>query len=234
VVEVLLASVSPRQLLTGKVIGIGITALFQFVLWTAVIAVGLYIFRLTFFPDLLDPSHIVEQMSQDVAQQALDEFALTARSYNDFVDLVYRDIHFPNMLTFFILFFIGGYFFYGSFFAMIGAAMGSASDGQQYIIPISVVLILSLLSGYYVIYHPDTTLAETLSYLPFTSPVIMMIELSKGFTEGNVWQIYLALIILFLSSLLLFSIAGRIYKNGILQFGHRLRFGMMLKWLRKG
>jgi ABC-2 type transport system permease protein len=233
VVEVLLASVSPRQLLTGKVIGIGITALLQFVLWTTVIAVGLYVFRQTFFPDLLDPTLLVEQMSQDVAQQALDEFALTARSYNDFVDLVYRDIHFTNMLIFFVLFFLGGYFFYGSFFAMIGAAMGSESDGQQYIIPISIVLILSLLSGYYVIYHPETMLAEILGYLPFTSPVIMMIELSKGFSEGTVWQIYLALFILFLSSIILFGVAGRIYKNGILQFGHRLRFGMFLRWLKK-
>ena len=233
VVEVLLASVSPKQLLTGKVIGIGVTALLQFIVWTLLIGVGLFIFRQTFFPDLLDPSLLVEQMSQDVAQQALDEFALTARSYNDFVDLVYRDIHFTNMLFFFVLFFLGGYFFYGSFFAMIGAAMGSESDGQQYIIPISIVLILSLLSGYYVMYHPDTTLSAILGYLPFTSPVIMMIELSKGFSEGSVWQIYVALAVLFLSSIFLFGIAGRIYKNGILQFGHRLRFGLLLRWLKK-
>jgi len=233
VVEVLLASVSPKQLLMGKVIGIGVTALLQFIVWASIIGVGLYVFRQTFFPDLLDPSLLLEQMTQDVAQQAMNEFALTARSYNDFVDLVYRDIHFTNMLIFFVLFFLGGYFFYGSFFAMIGAAMGSESDGQQYIIPISVVLILSLLSGYYVIYHPDTYMADILSYLPFTSPVIMMIELSKGFTEGSVWQIYLALFILLISSVVLFGIAGRIYKNGILQFGHRLRFGMLIRWLKK-
>ncbi len=233
VIEVLLASVHPRQLLTGKVLGIGITALVQFVLWGLIIGIGLYLFRQTFFPDLLDPTLLVEQMSQDVAQQALDEFVLTARNYNDFVDLVYRDIHFTNMLLFFVLFFLGAYFFYGSFFAMIGSAMGSESDGQQYIIPISIVLVLSILSGYYVIYNPQTSLAEILGYLPFTSPVVMMIELSRGFSEGDVWKIYFSLFLIFLAGFILFRLAGRIYKNGILQFGHRLKFRLIIRWLKK-
>jgi ABC-2 type transport system permease protein len=233
IVEVLLASVSPRQLLGGKVCGIGITALIQFVLWVALVAIGLYIFRQTFFPDLLNPEVLTEQFSAEAAQVLQDELAVTARIYNEFVDLVYRDIHYGNMLIFFTLFFIGAYLFYGAFFAMIGAAMGSESDGQQYIIPISLMLIISVFSGYYVIHYPQTGLSEFLGFLPFTAPVVMMIQLSNGFESGESWQLFLSLFILFVSSGFVFVAAGKIYKNGILQFGHRLRLSQLLNWLKK-
>lgn len=232
ITEVLVAAVSPKHLLTGKILGVGITAILQFILWVVIIGVGLYIFRFTFFPDIFDPGVVAEQVSDSVAQQQSDMKSMN-ESYNAFVDLVYNQIHFVNMLLFFVVFFIGSFLFYGAFFAAIGSAMGSESDGQQYIIPLNIILVLALVSGYQTIYYPDSLWAAIAAFLPFTSSVAMMVNIGSGFSEGTVWQLYLAIFILFISAFLMLYIASRIYKNGILQFGHRLRLGLLFKWTKK-
>ena len=225
IVEVLLSSVKARQLMTGKVLGIGFSAFFQFIVWTLIIGFGLYMFRMTVFPDIFSGSFLASQANNaDVGNTIVNQSPL--------VSLIYQEIQYANMLVFFTLFFIGGYLFYGSFFAMIGASMGSESDGQQFVIPINILLFLAVLSGAYVIYYPGI-LAEWLSFIPFTSPMVMMIRLANGFQDGGTWQIYMALIILFVSAFAMLLIAGRIYKNGILRFNHRLSLKMLFKWVRK-
>lgn len=234
IIEVLLASASPKQLLIGKVFGIGITALFQFLIWIVVIGVGLFFLRETLFPDVFDPSNMsFQQMSKEVARLTQSRLELNARDYNAFVELVYSSIRFENMLPFFLLFFVGGYVFYGSFFSAIGSSIGSESDGQQFIIPILFLLVLSLFSGYYAIYFPSNGLTTVFSYLPFTSPVVMLVKLGQGFSANQSWHIYLSLLTLLLAALFMFWIAGKIYSNGILQFGHRLRVKHLFKWLKK-
>ena len=226
IVEVLLASVSPRQLLSGKVLGIGVSAIVQVAVWTVIIGIGLYFMRVSLFPDLLSPEMVANQLSGEVLESQ------NWSSQGPFVELIYQKIQFGNMLIFFVLFFITGYLFYGAFFAMIGASMGSESDGQQFIIPIT-LLLASLASGYFVIYFPDSSLSTWFGFIPFTSPVVMMVELSNGFGEGEAWRLYFSLFLLLVSSFVMLFLAGRIYKNGILQFGHRLRIGMFLKWIKK-
>ena len=233
VVELLLAAVSPKELLTGKILGIGVTALFQFLIWVVLITGGLMLFRSYFFPDVFDPSLIANQMSENVANQMADEFNLSLVAYNDFVDLVYRQIQFSTMVLFFILFFIGGYLFYGGFFAMLGSSMGSESDGQQYLIPISLLLVLAILSGYFAVYYPNHTLTSVALFVPFSTPVVAMVKLGIGFESGEAWQFYFSLFTLFIFGVLVLSLAGRVYKNGILQFGHRLRLNLLLKWIKK-
>jgi len=137
------------------------------------------------------------------------------------------------MITFFILFFIAGYFFYGALFAALGSTMGSESDGQQFVIPLIVVLFLSLYAGYYSLYFPENGLSQLFHYLPFTSPVVVMVKLSQGYDLGHAYEIYVSLIVLMLSAILMLLLASRLYKNGILQFGHRLRLKHLLKWLKK-
>lgn len=227
IVEVLLSSVSARQLLTGKILGIGFSAFLQFVVWGVIISAGLWVLRLTFFPDLLDPALVAGQMGGEA--QEFNDFS----NQSPFVELIYRQIQYANMLFFFFLFFVAGYLFYSSFFAMIGAAMGSESDGQQFVIPIVMILLLAVVAGYYEIYHPDTVLSDWLGFIPFTSPTVMMVELSYGFSDGGAWKIYLSLTILLLSALLLLLLAARTYRNGILQFGHRLKLPILLRWLKK-
>src|SRR5690554_6381518 len=108
IVEVLLSSVIARQLLTGKVLEIGFSALIQFTAWVVIIGFGLYVFRLTLFPDMLCAGFVADEMAKEGAQNPLS-------NQSPFVELIYSQIHYTNMLIFFTLFFLGGYLFYGSF-----------------------------------------------------------------------------------------------------------------------
>lgn len=226
IIEVLLSSVNARQLLTGKVLGVGFSALVQFAAWVIIIGTGLYLFRLTLFPDMFSAGFVADEVAKT-------DFSYELANQSPFVELIYNQIQYMNMLIFFALFFIGGYLFYGSFFAMIGASMGSESDGQQFIIPLTLLLFSAILSGYYVVYYPSTTLSTWLGFIPFTSPMVMMVDLSNGFADGSAWKLILSIIILFASAFLMMIIAGRIYKNGILRFNHRLKLRMLIKWTKK-
>ncbi|MFN5031173.1 MAG: ABC transporter permease [Flavobacteriia bacterium] len=232
IVEVLLATVRPNQLLGGKIIGIGLAAFLQFAVWMIIVGAGLYYLRETLFPDMLNASNFdIVQLTKD-AQTNADQL-FTSKEYNEFVNLVFERIQFVNMSGFFSLFFIGGYLFYGSLFASIGSTSGSESDGQQFVLPIIFMLTLALYAGYYTLQNPAAELTSWFHYLPFTSPVVVMVRLSQGYEPGQGYQIWLSLLILLVSAALLLSFAGRLYKNGILQFGHRLRLATLLKWVRK-
>lgn len=234
IVEVLLASVKPKQLLLGKLTGVGLAAFVQFLIWFVIIATGLYLMRETMFPAMYDASQLdIVQLTQDVQNQTLQEQMYATNDYNHMVDLVYERINFATMITFFILFFIGGYLFYGSFFAAIGSTAGTESDGQQFIVPILLILGLSAYAGYYTIMNPETDLATVFHYLPFTSPVVVMVKLAQGYEAGHAYEIWVAFIVLLISAFIFISVAARLYKNGLLQFGHRLQLKHLIKWLKK-
>lgn len=234
IVEVLLATIKPRELMLGKIIGIGLSAFIQFFIWVLFIGIGLYVMRESLFPDLLDPSNMnISQMTQEMKSLSMQEQYVSAKEYNEFVELVYSRIQFGNMLAYFALFFALGYLFYGTFFAALGAVSGSESDGQQFVIPLLIVLLLSLYAGNMAVQNPDHQLTTYFSMIPFTSPVVCLVKIAQGYPEGSVYQLYLSLIILLVSALLMLFISGRLYQNGILQFGHRLRLKHLFKWLKR-
>lgn len=234
IVEVILASVSPNELMLGKIMGIGLAAFLQFAVWILVIGVGLYLMRETLFLDMLDASNLnIQQLTIEANSQSSEESILAAREYNQFVELVYNRVQFVNMTFFFILFFIGGYLFYGSIFAAIGATMGSESDGQQFVLPLIFLLCFSLYAGYFAMNYPESDYVAWMQFLPFTSPVVVMVKLAQGYESGAVYQIYISLFILIASAFLMMGLAARLYKNGILQFGHRVRFRHIFKWLKR-
>ena len=233
IVEVLLGSVSPKQLMLGKIIGIGLAAFFQFVIWTILIGIGLYFMRENLFPDLLDASKMnITELSNEVLSHTSQEQFFANREYNEFVELVYERINFTFMTGYFILFFIIGYFFYGTLFAAIGASSGSESDGQQFVLPLIFMLCFALYSGYYSMQNPTSSMAILFHYLPFTSPVVVMVKLSQGYETGHFYELFLSLLVLILSALVVLSLAGRIYANGILQFGHRVRLKHLFRWMK--
>lgn len=233
IVEVLMGTCSPNQLMTGKILGVGMSAMLQFLIWTVIIGTGLYFMRETLFLDMLDPKNLNFEELAIAGDESYAQQQFAAIEYNQFVSLVYTQVKFSVMLSFFVVFFIGGYLFYASFFASLGASMGTESDGQQFVLPLVFILLLAVYSGYYVMNYPETTLAQWMHYLPFTSPVVVMVKLTQGYPPGQDYQIYFSMFILFVSAILMLLVAARIYKNGILQFGHRLRFGHLIKWLRK-
>lgn len=233
IVEVLMATCSPNQLMLGKIVGVGMSALVQFLIWIIVIGAGLYFMRETLFIDVLDPSKMnIQELTLQAESQSFAQQQYAAMEYNAFVELVYSQIKFGVMIPFFLLFFTVGYLFYAAFFAALGASMGTESDGQQFVLPLFFVLLLALYSGYYFMNYPESELAAWLHYLPFTSPVVVMVKLGQGYPAGQEYQLYLSLIILFLSAFGMLIVAARVYKNGILQFGHRLRLRHILRWLR--
>ena len=232
IVEVLLASVHPNQLMFGKILGIGLAAFIQFAIWMIVVGAGLFYVREMLFPDMLEASNLV-QMTNDVKDQAQMDQMFAAKEYNEFVDLVYERVQFGTMTAFFLLFFVAGYMFYGAFFAAVGATSGSESDGQQFVLPIIFLLCFALYAGYYSLQNPDSSMAALFHYLPFTSPVVVMVKLALGYEPGQAYEIWMSLFVLILSAIGTLMIAGRLYKNGILQFGHRVRLGMILRWLKK-
>ena len=234
IVEVLLSSITPNQLMIGKITGIGITAFIQFIMWIIIIGFGLYLMRESLFPDLLDPANItLHELAMDNDGASYSERYFAAREYNQFVDLIYNRVQFTNMMVFFFMFFIAGYLFYGALFASVGAMMGSESDGQQFVLPIIALLLLALYGGYYALNYPESSLAEIFHYLPFTAPVVVMVKLAQGYAPGHAHEIYLSLFILLTAAFIMLAIAARLYKNGILQFGHRLRMKHFFKWLRR-
>lgn len=227
IIEVLLSSASANQILGGKILGIGIAAFIQFVFWILLIGLGLFWMRLTIFPDWFDPAVLAAELNASG-----DPFDISGSNANNFVDLVYNQINFGIMLLFFILFFIGAYFFYGAIYAAIGASISGQSDGQQFIIPMSIVLILVLGAGYFTVYYPLSAITTTFSFLPFTSPVVMLIRLGNGFEPGEAWQIYFALFLLYLFAVLTLRFGARIYRKGVLAYHSNITWATWFKWLK--
>lgn len=232
IVEVLLASVKPSQLMLGKIAGIGISALIQIIGWILLISLGLFVFRQTIFPDLFDLSNWEGiQVSSDVQQQIID--STPVGRYNQFIELIYERINFGYMLIHFVVLFVLAYFFYGAFFSAIGATAGTESDGQQFLFPILFILGFSLYAGYYAIILPDSTFTQWMQFIPFTSPVVVMVKIAQGYPDGTYYYAIFSIIILVVSAYIFLNVAGRLYKNGILHFGHNVRIKNLVNWLKK-
>ena len=228
----MLASVKSRDMMLGKIMGIGWAALLQLFAWTVLVGLGLFVFKSFFFKDIFDASSFEGiQMSEEVKNEILTNSSIA--KYNAFIDLIYHRINFWVMMPHFVLLFVLSYLFYASFFSAIGATAGTESDGQQFVIPIFVVLMVSVYAGYLSVYWPDSQLAHLFLYLPFTSAMVILINISNGFAIGSYIETMLSILILIVSSGLFLSIAGRLYKNGILAYGHTLRLRNLLQWLKK-
>ncbi len=226
IVEVLLGSISPKQLMFGKILGIGIAAFIQFAIWILIIGFGLFLIKENVYHDLFDFANI-----NNPNNHAADKFFLS-KDYNQFVELIYERINFTVMTGYFILFFVLGYLFYGSFFASIGAASGSESDGQQFVIPLLFVLGFAIYCGYYALEYPNNSFTSFCQYFPFTSPIVVMVKLSQGYETSEYYKLILSFISLLVSTFVVINFAARIYTNGILQFGHRVKLSLLFKWLK--
>ena len=232
VVEVLLASVRSTDLMLGKIIGIGISAFFQLLIWSFVIIIGLLIFKEYVFTDIFDPSKYEGlQYASEVKNEILanSNFA----RYNTFIDLIYHRINYTVMLPVFLFFFVASYFFYAAFFMAIGATAGSESDGQQFIIPIFCLLLLSFYAGFQTIYSPDSFLAQFFAYFPFTAAMVALINVSIGVTSSGIVQLILGFLFLLLNAFFFLWISARLFENGILNSGHRLTWKTVVQWLKK-
>lgn len=232
VVEIIVSSVRPFQLMLGKIVGIGLVGLTQFLLWVVLSFILITAARQIFFPELMTPSSetiVIEDMfsSSQIHPSESPETGDYEMVREIFASI--GAINFGIMLGTFLFYFLGGYLLYASLFASIGSAADSETDTQQFMLPITIPLILSIVVMMNAIMNPDGSLAFWFSMIPFTSPVIMMARIPFGVPF---WQASLSAALLIATFLFTTWLAGKIYRTGILMYGKKVNYRELWKWLR--
>lgn len=225
IVEVIISSVKPFQLMMGKIVGIAMVGLTQFALWV-LLSVILITALSSAFGTTLDMSAYqqVQTMGMSPAQLPFDD------SDGVVADLLIALNNFDFVQTgvLFVLYFLGGYLLYASLFAAIGSAVDNETDTQQFSLPLTLPIIFAIYAAIYSVENPDGPLALWCSMIPFTSPIVMMVRLPFGVPF---WQIALSLVILILSFIGSTWMAGKIYRTGILMYGKKVSWKEMVKWI---
>ena len=222
IIEIIISSVKPFQLMMGKIIGTSLAGILQFLIW-AIIGLGLFLGAFLFFGVNLGPT---SKVPPEVMQAAQHEIASTAQLY--IAEL--WNLPIGTLLTCFVIYFIGGYFLYSSFYAAIGAAVDNETDSQQFLLPIIMPLILGVYIGFFtVINDPHGTVATIFSIVPLTSPIVMLMRIPFGVP---LWQILLSMVLLFGTFLLVVWFASKIYRVGILMYGKKPSWKELYKWLK--
>ena len=231
IVEVLVSSVKPFQLMMGKIVGIALVGLTQFLLWVILTTALMTVFQSMIFTDPLAPEIIAQQqMTTEVQQELIIPQQSGAAEVLDLLDR----INFPLMIGMFIFYFLGGFLLYSALFAAVGAAVDSESETQQFVMPLTIPLVFGFIIGEFAIMNPDGAAVVWFSIVPFTSPVVMMIRLANGFTPDTIWQLYLSVALLIIGFVFTTWIASKIYRIGILMYGNKISYKELWKWLRHG
>ena len=234
IVEVIVSSVKPFQLMMGKIIGIMFVGLTQFLIWVLLSITLTTVLSATVFPDMMSPENVAKTaqteqvavgLSVDSPSNDMDEVG------KEFQDLIFNQIPWGLMIGLFIFYFIGGYLLYGSLMAAIGAAVDSETDTQQFILPITAPLIFAYIVAAMAIDNPNSAAVEWCSQIPFTSPIVMLVRVSMG-AEGLAMEIVLSMVLLIATFIGTTWIAGRVYRTGILMYGKKASYKEMFKWLR--
>ena len=233
VVEVLVSVVSPGQLMLGKIIGVGISALVQLLFWLLVISLGLWALQGVFFSDFFLSESFLGMHFSDGAHEALQTEFTRVRN-NEMIHLIYDRVNLGLILPFFFLFFLSSYVFYGAFFSLIGAAMGSERDGQVFILPLVLLLIFTLIAGCFMVMNPDSEFTAICQYIPFTSPMAVMVHLAMGYAVGTGYLIWISLLILLFSTVIMLWLASKVFKRSLLAYGHQITLKSVFRWMTRG
>lgn len=222
IIEIIISSVKPFQLMMGKIIGTSLAGLLQFLIW-AIIGMSLMFAASVFFGVNVGPT---ARISPELMQNAQQEFAGTAQMYIKEL----WNLPIASILVGFVIYFIGGYFLYSSFYAAIGAAVDNQTDSQQFLLPIIMPLMLSVYIGFFtVINDPHGTIAIIFSMIPLTSPIVMLMRIPFGVPW---WQIAISITILFGTFFSVVWFAAKIYRVGILMYGKKPTWSELYRWLK--
>ncbi|HUR31598.1 MAG TPA: ABC transporter permease [Saprospiraceae bacterium] len=223
IVEVMVSSVRPINLMMGKLIGVGGVGLTQLALWAVLIPIVLTI-ATAFLPGTVSPQLTgVESMTQ------VNEESLNGFTANQVIEAIFN-LKWWLILPVFILFFLGGYFIYSSMFAAIGSAINEdMGEGQQLMLPIVIIVVIAFYMLFPVLTNPNGSLAVFASLFPLFSPIIMPARLAF---DPPWWQIVLSIIIMLLTVWFFIWLTSRIYRVGILMYGKKATIREMIKWLR--
>lgn len=204
IVEVMISSVRPFDLMMGKIVGIGLIGFTQLFIW---IIMGAAIIS--------------------ASSLFIPETASQATGIISYISML-SSVNWVYIISFFILFFIGGYLIYAAIFAMFASAVDNSQDTQQFVMPITIIFIFALYAGIYSVNDPDGPLAFWCSIIPLTSPIVMMVRIPA---EVALWETLLSLTILYVSVILTIKFAAKIYRIGILMYGKKPSIKEILKWI---
>lgn len=228
IIEVIISSVKPFQLMMGKIIGVAMVGLTQFLMWviltSAIIIIGSAIFlpgidsqtlqQASSLTDLPTGTQNMNQAQFNIMQEVLGTFDMS---------------YIMSILGAFVFFFLAGYLLYSALFAAVGSAVDNETETQQFMLPISLPLVLALYIGMAVSKNPEGSLAFWGSIIPFTSPIVMLVRIPYGVP---LWELLLSMGLLISTFILITWIAAKIYRTGILMYGKKVSYKEIWKWLR--
>ncbi|MBP3943623.1 ABC transporter permease [Sphingobacteriaceae bacterium WQ 2009] len=227
IIEVIISSVKPFQLMMGKIIGIGMVGLTQFLLWILLTG-GLFTVATTLFVDKESLESVAAtqgEMSQ--GNEQLSTAVEKSAQMGGFLEAI-KAVNFYEIAICFILFFLAGYLLYSAIFAAVGSAVDSETEANQFTMPVTMPLLITyILSFGLIINDPHGTISTWLSFIPFTSPIAMLVRIPF---DVPLWQIATSLTLLILTFLGTTWVAARIYRVGILIYGKKPSFKELIKW----
>ena len=228
IVEVIVSSCKPLELMLGKIIGVALVGFTQFAIWGILLGVGgtiaASIFGLNMSPEMMSPMGSAEAIeAMGTSSAALDS------DMKEIFQMIFS-IDYPLILSCFVLYFIGGYLLYAGLFAAFGSAVDQQQDTSQFMGPIMFFMIFALYAGMFSMENPDGPLAWWCSMIPFTSPITMMVRLPY---DVPAWEVILSLGILFVTAFVVLWLAARIYRTGILMYGKKFEWKEVVKWIRQ-
>jgi len=224
IIEVIISSVKPIQLMLGKIIGTSLAGITQFAIWIILGGVLMTVASLILGVDVAQ----MQTPQQQLMEQAMENPEVNMELQNMFA--AFFNLPLANLILAFIFFFIGGYLLYSSLYAAIGAAVDNETDTQQFMLPIIMPLVLAVYIGIFtVIEDPHGTVSTVFSFIPLTSPVVMLMRIPFGVP---LWQQVLSLLILVGSFVLTVWFAAKIYRVGILMYGKKPSYKELIKWIK--
>ncbi len=223
IVEILVSSLKPFQLMMGKIVGIGAVGLTQFLIW--VVLIGTLTTLVTGVLGMQMPQQQAMELANPELAQATPDSGELAN-----ILMVIQGIDFVSLVASFIIYFLGGYLLYGALFAAVGSAVDAPSDAQQFMFPITIPLIVAYMGLFvFVLQDPNSTTSFWLSVIPLTSPIAMMGRISYGVPF---WELGLSIGLLIIGFLFTTWLAGKIYRIGILMHGTKPTYKILWKWIK--
>ena len=219
IVEVMISSVKPVYMLIGKIIGIGLVGITQLAFWGVMLAI-LFSGASFFLTNPEQASQMAAASGQMGGMGGMDiEGALASIMSVNWVEIIF----------YFLIYFIGGFIMFASIFATIGSAVDNEEDTQQFMTPITILMLFAFYAGFYSINNPDGPLAFWCSLIPITSPIVMMVRLPFGVP---LWEKLLSVVLLYGSFILTSIMAAKIYRVGILMYGKKPSIKEVIKWMK--
>lgn len=229
VVEVIISSVRPFQLMMGKIIGVALVGLTQFLMWIVLITLISSIGMKMVSGEKYDAANVTVVEQTFKSNTPAEEQTKIDQVDKEEIGALLSTINVPVMVGMFIFYFLGGYLLYGALFAAIGGAVDSETDTQQFMLPISLPLVLGIIISQQVVENPTSPISFWFSIFPFTSPIVMMARIPFGvpFTD-----LILSVICLIGGFIFTTWLAAKIYRTGILMYGKKITYKEIAKWLR--